>query len=55
MVALHTRSLAHGTADSFAGHDSDGRDLLPMPPEDLLGAGLLVYLRSLDPPVDRAA
>lgn len=56
MVALHTWSLAHGTADLFAGHDGDGRDLIPMPPEELLEAGLLVYLRSLDLPVaDRAA
>ncbi len=48
MVALHVWSLTHGIADLFMGQDGDGRDPLPMPPADLLEAGLLMYLQSLD-------
>ncbi len=47
MVALHVWSLCHGTAALFTGPPSPGRRPLPMTPEDLLEAGLLVYLRSL--------
>ena len=47
MVALHVWSLCHGTASLFTGPPSPGRRPLPMTPEDLLEAGLLVYLRSL--------
>ena len=47
MVALHVWSLCHGTAALFIGPPSPGRRPLPMTPEDLLEAGLLVYLRSL--------
>ena len=47
MVALHVWSLCHGTASLFTGPPSPGRRPLPMSPEDLLEAGLLVYLRSL--------
>ncbi len=47
MVALHVWSLCHGTAALFTGVPSPGRRPLPMTPEDLLEAGLLVYLRSL--------
>ncbi|WP_158743938.1 TetR/AcrR family transcriptional regulator [Acidisphaera sp. L21] len=47
MVALHVWTLCHGTASLFTGPPSPGRRPLPMTPEDLLEAGLLVYLRSL--------
>ncbi len=47
MVALHVWTLCHGTAALFTGPPSPGRRPLPMTPEDLLEAGLLVYLRSL--------
>ena len=43
MVALHLWSLAHGIAALFGRGDA-ARRKLPMPPEDLLEAGLLVYL-----------
>ena len=47
MVALHVWSLCHGTASLFIGPPSPARRALPMSAEDLLEAGLLVYLRSL--------
>jgi AcrR family transcriptional regulator len=47
MVALHVWTLCHGTATLFTGPPSPGRRPLPMSAEDLLEAGLLVYLRSL--------
>ena len=47
MVALHVWTMTHGIADMFVSHDGDGRRLLPMAPEALLEAGLLVYLGSL--------
>ena len=47
MVALHVWSLTHGIANLFVRRDSDNRRLLPMAPEELLEAGLLIYLRSL--------
>ena len=47
MVALHVWSLTHGIADLFMSHDGDSRSFMPMPPEDLLEAGLLVYLQSI--------
>lgn len=43
MVALHVWSMAHGIASLFGRGDA-GRRTLPMEPEDLLEAGLLVYL-----------
>ena len=46
MVSLHLWSLAHGIASLFARGDA-GRRKLPMPPEDLLEAGLLIYLEGL--------
>ena len=46
MVALHMWSLAHGIASLFARPD-EGRRKLPMPPGDLLEAGMLVYLDGL--------
>lgn len=46
MVALHVWSLAHGIASLF-GRGDRGRRTLPMEPEDLLEAGVLVYLDGL--------
>ncbi len=47
MVALHVWSLTHGIATLFISHGDDGHRLLPMSPEDLLEAGLMIYLQSL--------
>lgn len=47
MVALHIWSMAHGIAGLFARGDSARRPL-PMAPEDLLEAGVLVYLDGLE-------
>jgi len=46
MMALHVWALSHGIASLFARGDA-GRRSLPMPPEDLLEAGILVYLGGL--------
>ena len=46
MVSLHIWAMAHGIASLFARGD-DARRKLPMPPEDLLEAGVLVYLEGL--------
>jgi AcrR family transcriptional regulator len=46
MVALHVWSLSHGVASLFARPNAVRRGL-PMSPEDLLEAGVLVYLRGL--------
>jgi AcrR family transcriptional regulator len=46
MVALHVWALAHGIGSLFARGDS-GRRPLPMAPEELLEAGVLVYLQGL--------
>ena len=48
MVALHIWSMTHGIADLFAG--PDGASQLAMSPAELLEAGLLVYLQSLELP-----
>ena len=47
MVALHIWALSHGIATLFVGRAEGGRRKLPMTPEDLLEAGLLIYLQSL--------
>jgi len=47
MVALHIWSMAHGTASLFLAHASGPGRMLPMAPEDLLEAGLLLYFRAL--------
>jgi AcrR family transcriptional regulator len=52
MMALHIWSLSHGIASLFGRGDA-GRRKLPMSAEELLEAGVLVYLRGLgfdDPP-----
>jgi AcrR family transcriptional regulator len=46
MMALHVWALSHGIASLFARGDS-GRRSLPMSPEELLEAGVLVYLQGL--------
>jgi AcrR family transcriptional regulator len=46
MMALHVWALAHGIASLFGRADA-GRRPLPMSPEELLEAGVLVYLRGL--------
>jgi AcrR family transcriptional regulator len=46
MMSLHIWSLAHGIASLFARADNTGR-ATPMSAEDLLEAGVLVYLRGL--------
>ncbi len=47
MVALHIWSMAHGVASLFIEGPSGSRRRLPMSPEDLLEAGLLIYLQSV--------
>jgi AcrR family transcriptional regulator len=49
MMALHIWSLSHGIASLFARGDA-GRRKLPMKPEELLEAGVLIYLRGLGLP-----
>jgi AcrR family transcriptional regulator len=49
MMALHIWSLAHGIASLFARGDA-GRRTLPMTPEELLEAAMLIYLRGLGLP-----
>jgi hypothetical protein len=46
MMALHIWSMSHGIASLFARGDAARRPL-PMSPEELLEAGLLVYLEGL--------
>jgi AcrR family transcriptional regulator len=46
MVGLHIWALAHGIASLFGRGDSARRSI-PMSPEDLLEAGVLVYLQGL--------
>jgi len=46
MMALHIWTLAHGIASLFGRGDA-GRRTLPMTPEELLEAGVLIYLRGL--------
>ena len=52
MMALHIWSLAHGVASLFGRGDA-ARRKLPMAPEELLEAGVLIYLRGLGFPTDR--
>jgi AcrR family transcriptional regulator len=49
MVALHIWSMSHGIASLFARGDA-ARKPLPMSPEELLEAGVLVYLQGLSSP-----
>ncbi|MDB5615849.1 TetR/AcrR family transcriptional regulator [Tardiphaga sp.] len=52
MMALHIWSLSHGVASLFGRGDA-ARRKLPMSPEDLLEAGVLIYLRGLGFPTER--
>jgi AcrR family transcriptional regulator len=49
MMALHVWAMSHGIASLFGRADA-GRRTLPMSPEELLEAGVLVYLRGLGLP-----
>lgn len=51
MMALHIWTQAHGVASLFSRGDA-ARRKLPMSPEDLLEAGVLIYLRGLGFPTD---
>jgi AcrR family transcriptional regulator len=53
MVALHVWAMAHGIASLFGRGDA-GRRKVPMSPEELLEAGVLVYLRGLGLPQNAA-
>ena len=46
MVALHVWSMSHGVASLFGRGDA-ARRAVPMPPEELLEAAVLIYLRGL--------
>jgi AcrR family transcriptional regulator len=52
MMALHIWSMSHGIASLFGRGDA-ARRKLPMSPEDLLEAGVLIYLRGLGFPTER--
>jgi len=49
MVSFHVWALSHGIASLFARGDG-GRRTLPIAPEELLEAGVLIYLRGLGAP-----
>ncbi len=49
MMALHIWAMSHGIASLFGRGDAARRSL-PMPPEDLLEAAVLVYLKGLGLP-----
>lgn len=46
MMSLHVWAMSHGIASLFARGDG-GRRKLPMSPEDLLEAGVLIYMQGL--------
>jgi AcrR family transcriptional regulator len=52
MVSLHIWALSHGIASLFGRGDA-GRRALPMSPEELLEAAMLVYLRGVGLIADR--
>jgi AcrR family transcriptional regulator len=54
MMALHIWALSHGIASLFARGDA-ARRALPMSPEELFEAGVLVYLRGLGVPEPSAS
>ena len=53
MMALHIWSMSHGIASLFGRGDASRRKL-PMSPDDLLEAGVLIYLKGLGFPTDHA-
>ena len=52
MMALHIWSMSHGVASLFARGDG-ARLKLPMTPDELVEAEVLIYLRGLGFPIDR--
>jgi AcrR family transcriptional regulator len=54
MVALHIWAMSHGVASLFGRGDA-ARRTLPMSPEELLEAAVLVYLRGLGLPAEKEA
>jgi hypothetical protein len=54
MMALHVWALSHGIASLFGRGDA-ARRKLPMAPEELLEAGVLVYLAGLGFPGAKGA
>jgi AcrR family transcriptional regulator len=52
MMALHIWSMSHGVASLFSRGDA-ARRKLPMSPEELLEAGVLIYLRGLGFSIER--
>ena len=52
MMALHVWAMSHGIASLFGRGDAASRRL-PMTPEELLEAGMLLYLRGLGLPGPR--
>jgi len=52
MMALHIWSLSHGIASLFGRGDAARRPI-PMSPEELLEAAMLIYLDGLDVPADK--
>jgi AcrR family transcriptional regulator len=52
MMALHIWTMSHGVASLFGRGDA-ARRKLPMSPEELLEAQVLIYLRGLGFPTDR--
>jgi len=52
MMALHIWSMSHGVASLFSRGDA-ARRKLPMSPDELLEAEVLIYLRGLGFPIDR--
>ena len=54
MVALHIWAMAHGVASLFGRGDA-ARRILPMLPEELLEAEVLVYLRGLGVPEQKSS
>lgn len=53
MMALHIWAMSHGVAALFGRGDA-GRRPLPMSASDLLEAGMLIYLKGLGLPPDKA-
>ncbi|WP_315835544.1 TetR/AcrR family transcriptional regulator [Bradyrhizobium prioriisuperbiae] len=52
MMALHIWSMSHGIASLFSRGDA-ARRKLPMSPDELLEAGVLIYLRGLGFPTEK--
>ncbi|MCK9910827.1 WHG domain-containing protein, partial [Microbacteriaceae bacterium K1510] len=52
MMALHIWSLSHGIASLFGRGDA-ARRTIPMSPDDLLEAAVLIYLDGLGVPADK--